>query len=83
MYLSVYVFYMKFCKSYVCICLNCMQFVKFMWHSLVGKLGMLQYVPQRERKRSLVYRGLAMGGRGCYKLFFSFPFLDNKYSSIK
>jgi hypothetical protein len=36
MYLFVYVLYIKFCKSSVCICFNCMQFEKFMWHSLVG-----------------------------------------------
>jgi hypothetical protein len=28
--------YIIFCKSSVCICFNCMQFEKFMWHSLVG-----------------------------------------------
>jgi hypothetical protein len=36
MYLSVYVLYIKFRKSFVCICFNCMQFEKFMWHSSVG-----------------------------------------------
>jgi hypothetical protein len=35
-YLYVYVLYINFRKSSVCICFNCMQFKKFMWHSLVG-----------------------------------------------
>jgi hypothetical protein len=36
MYLSVYVLYINFRKSSVCIYFNCMQFEKFMWHSSVG-----------------------------------------------
>jgi hypothetical protein len=36
MHLFVYVLYIKFHNSSVCICFNCMQFEKFMWHSSVG-----------------------------------------------
>jgi hypothetical protein len=36
MYLFAYVLYIMFHKSSVCICFNCMQFEKFMWHSSVG-----------------------------------------------
>jgi hypothetical protein len=36
MYLSIYILYIKFRKSSVFIFFNCMQFKKFMWHSLVG-----------------------------------------------
>ena len=30
----------------LCVCFNCMQFVKFIWNNSLGKMGMLQYVPQ-------------------------------------
>jgi hypothetical protein len=36
MYFPVYVLYIMFRKSSVCIYFNCMQFEKFMWHSSVG-----------------------------------------------
>jgi hypothetical protein len=36
MYLSIYVLYEKFRKSFVCICFNCMQFEKFTCHISVG-----------------------------------------------
>ena len=36
MYLSVYILYIKFRKSFVCICFNCTKFEKIMWHSSVG-----------------------------------------------
>jgi hypothetical protein len=35
-YLSVYILYIMFHKSFVCIYFNCMQFENFMWHSSVG-----------------------------------------------
>jgi hypothetical protein len=36
MYLYVYILFIMFCKIFVCIYFNCMQFEKFMWHSSVG-----------------------------------------------
>jgi hypothetical protein len=36
MYLFVYVLYVCFSKSSMCIYFNCMHLEKFMWHSLVG-----------------------------------------------
>ena len=36
MYFFVYILYICFRKSSVCIYFNCMQFKKFMWHSSVG-----------------------------------------------
>jgi hypothetical protein len=36
MYLSVYILYINFCKSSMCIYYNCMKFEKFMWDSSVG-----------------------------------------------
>ena len=36
MHLSIYILYIKFCNSSVCICFNYMYFKKFMWHSSVG-----------------------------------------------
>jgi hypothetical protein len=65
--LFVYVLYIKFHKSSMCICFNCMKFKKFMWHAQLDVLDMLQYVEQRMK----VFFGVAwpnMGGRGCYNM---------------
>jgi hypothetical protein len=37
MYLSVYILYINFHKSSVCICFNCMEFENFMWNISVGR----------------------------------------------
>jgi hypothetical protein len=59
MYLFDYVLYIKLCNSSVCICFNCMQFGKFMWHSLVGCSVCYSMFRKEKGKCSLVYRGLA------------------------
>jgi hypothetical protein len=48
MYLSVYILYIKLRKSSVCICFNCMQFEKIMWHSSVGCLVCYSMVSENE-----------------------------------
>jgi protein-arginine kinase activator protein McsA len=52
MYLFVYVLYIKFHKSSMCICFNCMQFEQFMWHSSVG-CWVCYSMFHREKKRIL------------------------------
>jgi hypothetical protein len=51
----------------VCICFNCMQLEKFMWHSSVD----VGYVTVCSAERTKEFSGVAwpdMDGRGCYKL---------------
>jgi hypothetical protein len=66
MYLSVYILYMKFHKGSMCICFNCMQFKKFMWHSSVG-CWVCYNMFHRENESVLSCSMARLGGRGCYK----------------
>jgi hypothetical protein len=60
MYVFVYVLYIKFCKSYMCICFNCMQFEKFMWHSSVG--CWVCYSMFRRENKSIFWSSMAQHG---------------------
>jgi hypothetical protein len=59
-YLFIYVLYINFCKSSVCICVNCIQFENFMWHSLLGCWVCYNMFP-RENK-SVLWRNMPWRG---------------------
>jgi hypothetical protein len=67
MYLSVYVLYIYFQKSSVCIYFNCMQFKNFMWHSQLD-VGYVTVCSVERRKAFSRVAWLDLGGRGCYNM---------------
>jgi hypothetical protein len=74
MYLSVYILYIMFHKSFVCICFICMQFKKFKWHSSVLDVG---YVTICSTERTKVFSRVSwpdLGGRGHYNRYRKYIF---------
>ena len=74
MHLTLYILYIKFCNSSMCICFNCMKFKKFMWHSLVG-CWVCYSMLCRENKNVLLCSVAQPGWSGMLQ-FSRIPFLN-------